>query len=116
MNRISIYLDDETEDKRPTPAGWIRCRWPSEVIEYLKKGNVEAISLDHDLGEVGPNARTGYDVLMWVEEKVFLKGFIPPKIFVHTSNPSASIRMVQAVVKINELAEKNKNESDNNRS
>ena len=34
--KISIYLDDETEEKRPTPEGWIRCRWPEEVIEYLK--------------------------------------------------------------------------------
>ncbi len=39
---MKIYLDD----LRPTPNGWIHAYWPDEVIEYLKTGNVEIISLD----------------------------------------------------------------------
>lgn len=102
--KISIYLDDAPEDIRITPNGWIRCRWPEEVIELLKQGNVETISLDHDLGETGIGARTGYDVLTWLEEKVFTEDFIPPKIIIHTGSPAARQRMVQAVKKIEDRA------------
>lgn len=44
---MKIYLDD----LRPTPNGWTHAYWPDEVIEYLKTGHVEIISLDHDLGD-----------------------------------------------------------------
>lgn len=107
---IAIYLDDADEDERPTPEGWVRCRWPEDVIALLKKGNVEEISLDHDLGEFGNDARTGYDVLLWIEEKVIMEGFKPPNIDIHTRNPSAERRMWQAVMKIYQLHEKNQNE------
>jgi hypothetical protein len=108
---ISIYLDDADEDERPTPEGWIRCRWPEEVIEYLKKNNVKEISLDHDLGEYDNDARTGYDVLTWIEEEVALRGFVPPEIDIHTRNPSAERRMWQAVMKICQLHEKNQDKN-----
>lgn len=70
---MKVFLDDE----RPTPAGWIGVRWPNEAIELLQTGRVQRISLDHDLGD---DARgTGYDVLLWVEEAVVLRGFKPPE-------------------------------------
>jgi len=105
---IAIYLDDANEDERPTPEGWVRCRWPEDVIALLKKGNVKEISLDHDLGEFGNDARTGYDVLLWIEEQVAMEGFKPPDIDIHTANPSAERKMWQAAHKIYELAERNK--------
>lgn len=71
---MKVYLDDE----RRTPTGWHRVYWPSEVIELLKKGGVEEISLDHDLGD--DDRGTGYDVVLWIEEAVFTNGFIPPLI------------------------------------
>ena len=61
---MKLYLDDE----RPTPAGWTRCYWPDEVIEFLKTDFVTEISLDHDLGDDPKGA--GYDVLTWIEEAV----------------------------------------------
>jgi len=70
---MKIYLDD----LRPTPDGWIHAYWPNEVIEYLKTGGVEIISLDHDLGD--DERGTGYDVVLWIEEAVQLKGSPPPK-------------------------------------
>ena len=55
---MKVYLDDE----RAAPAGWVDVRWPEEVIELLKTGNVTELSLDHDLGDDGHG--TGYDVLL----------------------------------------------------
>lgn len=98
--QMKIYLDDE----RPTPAGWIRAYWPEEVIEYLKTGGVDEISLDHDLGD---DVRgTGYDVILWIEEAVALHGFCPPVIRVHSANSSAVQKMVAGVKSIELLAKK----------
>lgn len=88
-----IYLDDV----RPTPEGWVGCRWPNEVIGLINKGGVEMIDLDHDLGDSREVERTGYDVLVWLEEKCNNDvTFIPPVIMIHTSNPSARQKMVLA--------------------
>lgn len=88
---IKLYLDDERE----TPEGCIRVYWPDEAIEYLKQGNVEEISLDHDLGD--DKQSTGYDVLLWIEEQVSTSNFKPPKIKVHSSNSSAREKMEAGV-------------------
>jgi hypothetical protein len=84
---IKLYLDDERE----APEGWIRVNWPDEAIEILKMGNVEEISLDHDLGD--DNRGTGYDVLLWIEEQVATNKFQPPMIKIHTANSSAREKM-----------------------
>lgn len=98
---VKIFLDD----KRPTPIGWVHARWPEDVIELLKIGNVKEISLDHDLGDPfiecqgycsSNKERTGYDVLLWIEEQVFLHNFIPPKIHIHSANSSARRKMEAA--------------------
>ena len=98
---IKVFLDDE----RPTPSGWVHARWPEDVIELLKQGDVEEISLDHDLADPFVDGqgycssmveRTGYDVLVWIEEQVMLHDFVPPIIHIHTSNLSARIRMEAA--------------------
>ncbi len=94
---MKIFLDDERE----APEGWTRVRWPEEVIELLKTGDVEEISLDHDLGD--DERGTGYDVILWIEEAVVVKGFVPPKIKVHSANSSARIKMeagVKSILKI----------------
>lgn len=91
---IKIYLDDE----RPTPKGWVAARWPEEVIELLKGGEVEELSLDHDLGD--DEHGTGYDVLLWLEEAVAMNGFVPPLIRVHSANSSARQKMEMAITSI----------------
>ncbi len=91
---MQVYLDDE----RPTPAGWTRVYWPDEAIALLETGDVEEISLDHDLGD---DARgTGYDVILWIEEAVALRGFKPPKIGVHSANSSARLKMLAGIAAI----------------
>jgi hypothetical protein len=86
-DEMKVYLDDE----RSTPNGWVRVYWPCEAIELLKSGQVTEISLDHDLGD--DERGTGYDVVLWIEERVALQGFIPPKISVHSANVSARAKM-----------------------
>lgn len=95
---MNVYLDDERE----TPAGWLRAYWPDEVIKLLKTGNVKQLSLDHDLGN--DTKGTGYDVLLWIEWAVFIDGFVPPAIAVHSANSSARIKMDRAITQINLLA------------
>ena len=84
---MKVYLDDE----RATPDGWTRVYWPNEAVELLKSGQVTEISLDHDLGD--DERGTGYDVVLWIEERVALHGFVPPKITVHSANVSARAKM-----------------------
>ncbi|CAD6559505.1 hypothetical protein LMG27952_06880 [Paraburkholderia hiiakae] len=94
---MKLFLADE----RATPEGWHRVYWPSEAIRLLDAGGVTELSLDHDLGD--DIRGTGYDVIVWIEEAVALRGFVPPVIRIHSANPSAVERMqagVQAIEKL----------------
>ena len=84
---MKVYLDDE----RATPVVWTRVHWPNEAIELLKTGQVTEISLDHDLGD--DDRGTEYEVVLWIEEQVALRGFVPPKMSVHSANVSARTKM-----------------------
>ncbi len=95
---MRVFLDDE----RQTPEGWVRVYWPSEAIELLESGEVEELSLDHDLGD--DERGTGYDVVLWIEEAVALRGFKPPKIVVHSANSSAREKMLAGICAIERLA------------
>ena len=91
---LKLWLDDI----RDAPAGWIRCYWPDEVIEFIKEGDVTEVSLDHDLGD-GPAGyfefeRTGMLVLNWLEkEQNENPDFVIPEIYIHSQNPVAAKRM-----------------------
>ncbi|WP_236425801.1 cyclic-phosphate processing receiver domain-containing protein, partial [Pseudomonas syringae] len=76
--------------------------WPNEAIKLLQEFDVEEISLDHDLGD--DQRGTGYDVILWIEEKVALDGFVPPKIVVHSANVSARLKMEQGIKNIIKLS------------
>lgn len=94
---MKIYLDDT----RDAPPGWTRTYWPDEVIALLQSELVEAISLDHDLGD--DSRGTGYDVILWIERAVAIDGFIPPPITVHSANPPAKIKMLEGIRAIERL-------------
>jgi len=71
-------------------------RWPDEAIKLLQAGAVTHLSLDHDLGD--DQRGTGYDVLLWIEQEVFLHQFIlPANITVHSANPAGRKRMFAAI-------------------
>jgi hypothetical protein len=97
-----VWLDDE----RPAPEGWVHVRTPEEAIELLRGGEVEELSLDHDLGlDVGENERTGYDVLLWLQAEVAAGRARPPAVVtVHSGNVGAVKRMEQAIESIRRLA------------
>lgn len=99
---LRVFLDDE----RTTPEGWVRVYWPNEAIELLETGAVVEISLDHDLGD--DERGTGYDVVLWIEEAVALRGFVPPKISVHSANSSAREKMEAGIRAIEKLSTQNK--------
>ena len=93
-----VFLDDERE----APLGWLRVRWPEEVITLLETGIVTHLSLDHDLGDDAHG--TGYDVIRWIEEAVVTQDFVPPEILIHTANPAARKRMLAGVAQIKRLS------------
>lgn len=99
---MRVFLDDV----RHAPDGWVRVYWPDEAINLLKTGMVEELSLDHDLGD--DDRGTGYDVILWMEENVAIGGFIPPRIFIHSSNASAREKMLAGIRNIYILASKEK--------
>jgi len=104
---MKVYLDDV----RKCPVGWYLARDYNEAIKLLKTGRVTEISLDHDLGAQHYDAmmlenmgepfkyegKTGYDVITWMEEN----NVWPDRIWIHTMNPAAKIRM-QAALKRHE--------------
>jgi hypothetical protein len=99
-----VWLDDVRE----APERWVRARSPEEVIGLLRSGEVEEISLDHDLGLATPEAeRTGYDVLVWLEEAVAtgVWNHAVPVIHVHSANPVGWRRMEQAIASIQRLSD-----------
>jgi len=98
VRSFRVYLDDE----RATPPGWVRVFWPDEAIALLETGQVTEISLDHDLGD--DQRGTGYDVVLWVEEAVALRGFRPPRMVVHSANSSARQKMLAGIGAIEALA------------
>lgn len=98
---MRVFLDDE----RTTPAGWVRVYWPDEAIQLLETGEVEELSLDHDLGD--DERGTGYDVILWIEEAVALRQFKPPKLYVHSANSSARDKMIAGIRSIEGMAERN---------
>lgn len=92
-NGIKVWLDDE----RHSPSGYIHFKTVPELISFYEKNHDKIIemSLDHDLGE---NTSTGYDFVLWLEEKVhFGKYNNIPDIKVHSANPVGRKRMNQAL-------------------
>lgn len=97
---MRVFLDDE----RPAPEGWSLVRWPEQVIALLQTGQVDAISLDHDLGD--DEHGTGYTVVLWIEEAVATRAFKPPQITVHSANVSARAKMLAGIARIEQMAAK----------
>ena len=79
---MNIWLDD----LREAPENWIRTHDVEETIGLLKdnKSHVEAISLDHDLGE----DQDGVDVLKWLEQQHKQDDAVywPKWVMIHSSN------------------------------
>ena len=102
-----LWLDDV----RPAPDGWVWVKNYDDALAQLTLFSFEAISLDHDLGmktvtenESGivvakeVEAKTGYDVICWIEEQVFDGAMDCPKIILcHSANPEGKRRIELAI-------------------
>ncbi len=82
---MKIFLDD----MREAPAGYILCKTYDECIEALMDGDVDVLSLDHDIGS--SDDMTGYSVCMWM---VMNKTY-PKEVYIHSANPVGMKNMVQ---------------------
>jgi hypothetical protein len=91
---MKLYLDDQ----RPAPEGWTLVKTPEQAIEHLKSRRVTHLSVAHDLGL--SDERTGYTVLLWIEEQCAEGGLLPPLITIHSANAGARARMDAAVESI----------------
>lgn len=98
---MKVFLDD----CRNPLNRWVRTYTPKETIEFLKTGDIEKLSLDHDLGD-DDGIGTGYNVLLWIEEQVVINTFTPPIIIIHSSNSSARLKMNAAIEQIYRLEDK----------
>lgn len=85
---MRVWLDDE----RSAPDGWVRVRTVDQALELLRRGTVEEISLDNDLGE---GEREGREVVTWLEEMAHAGNFdvVPDEILVHSANSVAAAHM-----------------------
>ncbi|PIR93923.1 hypothetical protein COT97_04210 [Candidatus Falkowbacteria bacterium CG10_big_fil_rev_8_21_14_0_10_39_11] len=101
---MKIFLDDV----RKPPVGWLLVRTPAEVIEMLKTGTVDELSLDHDIAlwdDQGDEIK-GTAVTDWLEEQYFLLSrgedcdvnFPPPRVLkVHSDNCVGKPSMLAAI-------------------
>lgn len=95
MNKIFLFVDDL---RNPEDCGLKDCvvaRTSIDAINILKKGNVGACSLDHDLG----GEDTGYAVVCWMEEH----NVWPDIVFCHSQNPVGRQRINSAIERHRQL-------------
>jgi len=103
--KIKVWLDDLLDSPehsdRHTPPNYVGVKTAWEAIDLLKQGNVEEISLDHDLGD-DKKFGTGYDVAKFIEEEAFKsksgENAIPPLIIkTHSDNAVGVSNMKMAI-------------------
>jgi len=112
MSKYNIYLDDL---RTPIDDNWIICRNYDEFVDKVKENgieNIDAISLDHDLGETAIreyfknvttnyildydniHEKTGYDCAKWLVEQSINNGIHLPLILTHSANPIGSANIM----------------------
>jgi hypothetical protein len=96
---MKVYLDDV----RQAPEGWHQCVTAWEVIDLFNSGEkITHLSLDHDLGP--EKSGTGYDVCLYLMEKVFENPSFPlPHTLIHSANPVGVQHMNQVLSRIYSL-------------
>lgn len=96
-----LWLDDERDPKDPqiqmefgAEGDEVWAKSAQQAISYLQQGNVESISLDHDLGS---GAGTGYDVAKWMEERAYDGTLSRVQWAVHSLNPVGARNIERAL-------------------
>ena len=88
---MKLYVDDI----RNSPECWVQAWDARQALKHLATREVTHLSLDHDLGD--PGESTGYDIMMWIEVRVYLENFPLPEIKFHTANPAGRANMQAAL-------------------
>lgn len=94
---MRLYLDDVRNPNRLYGDNyfvWVKTY--KEAIQLLKTGQVESISLDHDLGYTDPN-HTGYDVACWIEAAVRNSEIPLPEMYCHSWNPVGKDKILATI-------------------
>jgi hypothetical protein len=90
------------------PPDGFMCEHLRRPFPLLRSGEVEELSLDHDLGLFTTEGKdwTGYAVLEWLERGVATgaAAFDMPGISIHSANPVGRKRLEQAIASIGRLA------------
>lgn len=101
-DNCNLWLDDVRPPWKHGCLGWEWVKTADEAIALLKTGRVHHASLDHDLSEEAtmgmpkPGEKTGYTVVLWMEENdIWPSGLIS----VHSMNPAGRSRMQVAIDK-----------------
>lgn len=106
---MKVFLDDvriPLHTDGYNPEEWTVVRTARQTFDLVMTGNVKEMSLDHDLG----NGPTGYDMLNWIEEKVFSGEMDSvPIMRVHSGNPVGRKRMYAAIESIEKILEGRQN-------
>lgn len=111
---MKIWLDDIRDAPDET---WTVARTARDALLMVNEnvGNVEVLSLDHDLGD--ENELTGYDVLSILEKLVgtgeLLSVIIPNEFRIHSANPVGRKNMQAAIDSIEKMR-KHQNKQENN--
>ena len=100
-----LWLDDI---RTPPDETWLWVRSYDEATEAIDSACFDIISLDHDLGvvEIGGEveAKTGYDVACYLEQRVFSGEITAPnRILSHSANPVGRRRIEQVAKRLTEL-------------
>lgn len=94
---MRLYVDD----LRSLPPDYdTLARTYAEALALLERGDVEVVSLDHDLG----GARTGYD-LACALERFAAQGRPVPTIHTHSANPVGAQRIRAAAASVARLVD-----------
>ncbi len=98
-NDINLWVDDERD---PPGDDWIVARTYNEAFDVIVKGDVDIISLDHDLGDYDEegNELTGYTIARVIEEMTYLHGckYAPKVCYIHTANPVGAQRIAETLI------------------
>ena len=97
---MKVYLDDV----RTPPKGWVHAKTADEAIYLFNHFEIEAISLDHDLGDKNIPERDGMTVLCHIERVLTVNPKYPmPTITVHSKNFYEKQRMLLVIEKLNTM-------------
>jgi hypothetical protein len=115
---MKLWLDDVRDPKAFGLVGWTWVQTATQAIDLLKTGLVSIASLDHDLGFVGhqnvsalglppeilevvPDGKSGYDVVVWLEQH---PEYMPKNgVHVHSQNPAGAARMRTVLANMGKL-------------